>query len=467
MGVLVKNGTVVTPATRRVADVYCEGGRIAAVGPGLEKRGAGDRLVDASGQLVLPGAVDPHVHLALPVMGTWSADDHASGTACAVAGGTTTVIDFVTPDRGVSLLEELAEWELRARTAVTDYAFHVCVTGWSERTAEEMRVVACERGIPSFKVLLAYKHGVMIDDHELYQVMKQAARLGAVVLVHGENGDAVYDLQRDLIAAGRVEPRYHPASRPSFVEGEGTNRALVMARLHGTPTYVVHMTCRESLEALARARAHGLECYGETCPQYLLLDDSVYERPGFEAAPFVMSPPLRPRAAGHQDALWDGLRGGLLDTVGTDHCPFTLEQKRAGLGDFTRIPNGGNGLEERLGLLYSYGVVAGRLTLERMVEVACAAPARIFGLYPRKGAIAPGSDADVVVWDPAGERVISAASHHSRADLNVYEGFRVKGKPSVVIVNGRVQYEDGDLKVERGAGRFLRREPRAPAAPAA
>jgi dihydropyrimidinase len=467
MGILIKNGTVVTASERMVADVYCDGGKVVALGSELEKRSAKDEVIDASGQYVFPGAVDPHVHLALPFMGTVSVDDFEAGTAGAVAGGTTTIIDFVIPARGQSLLEGLAEWEAKSKIAVADYSYHMALTGWGERTAEEMRVVVQEKGIPSFKVFMAYKGAFMLDDGELWQVMKQAARLGAVVTVHAENGDAVVNLQQELVAAGKTAPRYHPVSRPSVVEGEATARALMLARLNGATAYIVHMTCREALEALVDAKALGQLCYGETCPQYLLLDDSVFERPDFEGAVWVMSPPIRSRREGHQDALWAHLQDGILSSIGTDYCPFSMEQKRMGLESFTKIPNGGTGIEERLALLYTYGVCEGRISLERMVDLVSTAPAKIFGLYPRKGSLSVGGDADLVVWDPASERTISAKTHRSHCDRNIFEGFRVKGKPSYVIVHGRVQLQDGNLKVERGAGRFLKRRPIAASVPPA
>jgi dihydropyrimidinase len=461
MGILIKNGTVVTASERVLADVYCDGGKVLALGSDLEKRSAKDQVIDASGQYVFPGAVDPHVHLALPFMGTVSIDDFEAGTACAVAGGTTTVIDFVIPARDRSLLEGLREWEAKSKIAVADYTYHMAITGWGERTAEEMRIVVQEKGITSFKVFMAYKGAFMLDDGELWQVMKQAARLGAVVTVHAENGDAVVNLQKELLAAGKTAPKYHPVSRPSPVEGEATARALMLARLNGATAYIVHVTCREAVAAIAEAKARGQHCYGETCPQYLLLDDTVFEKPDFEGAVWVMSPPIRPRREGHQDALWAHVQDGILSSIGTDFCPFTMEQKRMGLESFTKIPNGGTGIEERLALLYTYGVCEGRISLERMVELISTAPAKIFGLYPRKGSISVGGDADLVVWDPASERTISARTHHSGCDRNIFEGFRVKGKPSYVIVNGRVQFEDGDLKVERGAGRFIKRQPAA------
>jgi dihydropyrimidinase len=458
MGLLIRNGEIVTASDRYVADLYCEDGRVAAIGEGLEKRGAKDEVLDASGQFVLPGFIDPHVHMELPFMGTVSADDFETGTASAVAGGTTTIIDFCIPARGESLLAALDTWRERSRKAVADYTFHMAITGWSDRTAEEMRAVVEKHGISSFKVFMAYKGAIMVDDGELYQVMKHAAKLGAVVNVHAENGDAVFHLQRELVAAGDLGPEYHPVSRPSAVEGEATERALMMASLHGTRAYIVHMTCKEAVQALERAKLRGQKCWGETCPQYLLLDDSVFAKPDFEGAAYVMSPPIRPAHMGHHDALWTGLSSGMLDAVGTDHCPFTMEQKRMGKDNFTLIPNGAAGVEDRLQLLYTYGVCGGHFDLQRMVALGATNPARIFGLYPRKGTIAIGGDADLVLYDPSAEGARSAKTHHSRADRNIFEGFKVKGKPTHVVVNGRVRYRDGKLDVERGAGRFLARE---------
>ena len=374
-----------------------------------------------------------------------------------MAGGTTCIIDFCIPNRGQSLLEGLKIWNERSKKAVADYTYHMAITGWSDHTADEMRQVVEVHGITSFKVFMAYKGAIMVDDSELYQVMKHAAKLGAVVTVHAENGDAVWHLQRELVAKGDLGPEYHPVSRPSGVEGEATNRALMMARLHGATAYIVHMTCREAVEALVRAKLEGQKCYGETCPQYLLLDDTVFTKPNFEGAAYVMSPPIRPSHIGHHDALWRGLSNGMLDSVGTDHCPFTMEQKKMGKDDFTLIPNGAAGIEDRLQLLYTYGVCHGRFDLQRMVALGSTNPARIFGLYPRKGTITVGSDADLVVYDPTTSGVRSAKTHHSRCDRSIFEGFKVKGSPSYVVVNGRVQFADGKLKVERGAGRFIKR----------
>jgi dihydropyrimidinase len=458
MGLLIKNGEIVTAADRTVADVYCDGGRIVAIGEDLEKRSAKDEVIDASGAFVFPGFLDPHVHMELPFMGKVSADDFESGTASGVAGGTTSIIDFCIPARGQSLLEALQIWRERSKKAVADYTYHMAITGWGDRTADEMRQVVQDHGITSFKVFMAYKGAIMVDDGELYQVMKHAAKLGAVVTVHAENGEVVHALQKELLARGDTGPEFHPVSRPSDVEGEATGRALMMARLTGTTAYIVHMTCREAVEALERAKLEGQHCYGETCPQYLLLDDTVFAKPDFEASTYVMSPPIRPAHRGHHDALWRGLSSGMLDTIGTDHCPFTFEQKKAGKDDFTLIPNGAAGIEDRLQLLYTYGVCEGRFDLQKMVALGSSNAAKIFGLYPRKGTVAVGTDADLVIYDPASEGVRGAKTHHSKSDRSIFEGFKVRGKPTHVIVNGRVQYANGNLKVERGAGRFMKRE---------
>ena len=458
MGLLIKNGEIVTAGDRYVADLQVDGGSIVAIGQNLEKRSAKDEVIDASGQFVFPGFIDPHVHMELPFMGTVSADDFETGTASGVAGGTTTIIDFCIPGRGDSLLDGLNTWKERAKKSVADYTFHMAITGWNDRTADEMRAVVEQHGITSFKVFMAYKGAIMVDDGELYQVMKHAARLGAIVNVHAENGDAVWHLQKELVAAGSLGPEFHPVSRPSSVEGEATNRALMMAKLHGATAYIVHMTCREAVEALERAKLAGQHCYGETCPQYLLLDDTVFDRPDFGGSAYVMSPPIRPGHVGHHDALWRGLSNGMLDTIGTDHCPFLHEQKKMGKDNFTLIPNGAAGIEDRLQLLYTYGVCEGHFDLQRMVALGATTAARIYGLYPRKGTIAVGSDADLVIYDPAATGTRSAKTHHSKADRSIFEGFKVKGAPSKVIVNGRVQAEGGKLKVERGAGRFLARK---------
>ncbi len=458
MSLLIRNGEIVTATDRYVADVFVKDGRIAGIGRDLAAQGAGGETIDASGQFVFPGFIDPHVHMELPFMGTVSADDFESGTASGIAGGTTCIIDFCIPNRGQSMLDALAAWKEKSKKAVADYTYHMAITGWGDTSAEEMRRVVEQEGITSFKVFMAYKGAFMVDDGELYQVMQQAAKLGAVVAVHAENGDAVVHLQKELVAKGNLGPEYHPVSRPSSVEGEATNRALMMARLHGATAYIVHMTCREAVEALVRAKLEGQHCYGETCPQYLLLDDSVFTKPNFEGSSYVMSPPIRPAHMGHHDALWRGLSNRMLDSVGTDHCPFLFEQKKMGKDNFTMIPNGAAGVEDRLQILYTYGVCEGRFDVQRMVELGSTNPARIFGLYPRKGTVAVGADADLVIYDPKATGTRSAKTHFSKSDRSIFEGFPVKGKPTTVVSNGKVVFKDGKLNVERGAGRFVTRK---------
>jgi len=457
MGLILKNGEVVTATDRFTADVRVEGDTIADIGRRIEPR-TGDEVIDAAGKYVLPGFVDPHVHMELPFMGTVSADDFESGTASGVAGGTTCIIDFCIPGAGESMLTALESWNKKAAKAVTDYTYHMAITSWGPDSPAQMRAVVEQHGITSFKVFMAYKGALMVDDGQLYEVMRNAAQLGAVVTVHAENGDAVYLLQKELLARGCTGPEFHPVSRPSAVEGEATERALMMARLHGATAYIVHMTCREAVHALERAKLGGQQCYGETCPQYLLLDDSVFHKPDFGGSAYVMSPPIRPAHVGLHDALWHGLTNRMIDSVGTDHCPFTHEQKKMGIGDFTRIPNGAAGIEDRLALLYTHGVVGKRFDLMRMVELGSAAPARIFGLT-RKGSVAVGKDADLVVFDPAGERTLGAKTHHSRADRSVFEGFKVHGRVARTIVAGKTVWDGQKLTTTRGAGRFIARKP--------
>ena len=457
MGLVIRGGTIVNAGERFEADVKVEGRTITAIGSDLPK-GTGDTVIDAGGRFVLPGFIDPHVHMELPFMGTVSIDDFETGTASGIAGGTTSIIDFCIPAPGTSLIAGLETWKARAAKATADYSFHMAITGWGENTADEMRAVVRDHGITSFKVFMAYKGAIMVDDHALYQVMKVAAETGAVVTVHAENGDVVWNLQRELMAKGLTGPEYHPVSRPSAVEGEATERALTMARLHDAAAYIVHMTCRESVRALERAKIAGQRCYGETCPQYLLLDDKVFNAPDFGGSTYVMSPPIRPRNLGHHEALWSGLANGMLDSIGTDHCPFTHEQKKMGVKDFTKIPNGAAGIEDRLAILYTHGVVGGRFSLEKLVDLGATAPARIFGLT-KKGTVAVGMDADLVIFDPNARSVRSAKTHFSKADRSIFEGFDVRGKVERTIVGGRVAFENGKLMAEKGSGRFIARKP--------
>jgi dihydropyrimidinase len=459
MGLLIKNGTLLTADGRTPGDLRCRDGRIVEVGAGLEP--AGEEVLDAAGAYVFPGGVDPHVHMALPVAGTVSADDFATGTAAALAGGTTTIVDFVHPERGDDFLAALRARREEAAAAVCDYAFHMAVTWWGEGPRAAIRQCIESEGVPTFKAYLAYKATVGIDDGELLEAMAAIAAGGGRLLAHCEHGEATEYLRARFAAAGETAPRFHALSRPAALEGEATWRAATLAATTGAELYVVHVTCADSADAVRRARALGWPVRGETCPQYLLLDDSVYERPGVEGAAFVCAPPIRPR--GHQGALWKALEDGTLEAIGTDHCPFTLEQKRLGAGDFRLIPGGLAGVEHRLSLLWTHGVGAGRLTPERFVDLVSTRPAQLMGLHPRKGSLAAGSDADLVVWDPEATATISAATHHHRCDHTPYEGFEVRGLPAIVVAGGEVRYRDGQIRAEPGCGRFQRRAlPRGP-----
>lgn len=465
---VVRGGTVVTAQDQFNADVYCEDGVIRAVGPNLDVP-AGTEVVDAGGQFVFPGGIDAHTHMELPFMGTVSADDFYTGTAAGVAGGTTSIIDFIIPGRNQSLLDARDFWMGNAKKAVADYAFHMAVTWFDDQVKREMAHVFHNDGIQSFKIFMAYRGAIGVDDVELVGVLDTAHALGALVTSHCEHGDAVVALQTRLFERGLTEPKWHAASRPSYLEGEATNRVIQLARAAGDgrnghtahpheaqPVYIVHLTCRESMDAVYRARQQGQKVLVETCPQYLLLDDSVYEKPDFEGAAYVMSPPIRPQ--GHQEYLWNALAAGAIQHVATDHCPFRqADQKTMGKGDFRKIPNGAAGIEDRMTLMYSYGVATGRITLQQFVDVTSTQAAKIFNMYPRKGAIVPGADADLCIYDPTGTSRISAKTHHQNVDRNIFEGFETKGKVATTVVAGRVQWHDGDLRVERGAGKYIKR----------
>jgi dihydropyrimidinase len=453
--ILIRQGNIVTAEHDLRGDVLIIEGKIAAVGEVLEKPDLGTRVIDASGAYVFPGGVDPHVHMELPSPAGFSSDDFESGSRAALSGGTTAIIDFVTPARGQSLLSALQERKEAARTSVCDFGLHMSITDWNERTSPEMSFCT-EEGISSFKVYMAYKETIGLEDRQILSVMEAAAKQGALVAVHCENGEAIAFLQRKLIAQGNGGPRYHPVSRPPEVEGEAVGRAILLARVTGCRLYLVHVSTRDALGEIFKAREAGQTVMAETCPHYLLLDEETYTHPGPAGAAYVMSPPLR--SAAHRKALWEGLRSGALQTVATDHCPFNLKgQKDLGLTDFTRIPNGIAGVEDRLSLLFTYGVLEGRISIRQFVSLTATAPAKIFGLYPRKGTIAAGSDADLVIWDPRAEGVISAQTHKQRCDTNVYEGFRIQGRPRIVIQRGRLAYEDGQVVLERGAGKYLAR----------
>ncbi|MFC3167515.1 dihydropyrimidinase [Paracoccus fontiphilus] len=454
MSTVIRGGTVVTADLSYKADVLIEDGRIAAIGQGL----TGDTVLDASGCLVMPGGIDPHTHLEMPFMGTYSADDFDSGTRAALAGGTTMVVDFALPSPGQGLLDALRMWDNKSGRAHCDYSFHMAVTWWGEQVFDEMQAIV-DRGITSFKHFMAYKGALMVNDDELFSSFRRVGDLGGVALVHAENGDVVAELSARLLAEGNTGPEAHAYSRPSQVEGEATNRAIMVADMAGVPLYVVHVSCEDSHEAIRRARAQGKRVWGEPLIQHLTLDESEYFNADWDhAARRVMSPPFRNKL--HQDSLWAGLQSGSLSVVATDHCAFTTAQKRTGMGDFTKIPNGTGGLEDRMPMLWTHGVATGRLTPNEFVAVTSTNIAKILGMYPRKGAVLVGSDADLVVWDPEAEKVISAGSQQSAIDYNVFEGQRVKGLPRYVLTRGHVAVNDGMLDSREGHGEFVAREPR-------
>ena len=448
---VIKDGTVVTADRTYKADVLVEGGRIARIAPDL----AGDTVLDATGCYVMPGGIDPHTHLEMPFMGTYSADDFESGTAAALSGGTTMLVDFCLPSPGQSLLQALQMWDNKSTKAACDYSFHMAITWWSEQVFDEMAQIV-DGGINTFKHFMAYKGALMVDDDELFASFQRCAALGAMPLVHAENGDVVAALQAKLMAEGNTGPEAHAYSRPPEVEGEAANRAIMIADTCGVPLYIVHVSCEQAHEAIRRARQKGIRVFGEPLIQHLVLDEGEYQNASWDyAARRVMSPPFRSRD--HQDSLWAGLAAGSLQVVATDHCAFTTEQKRVGLGDFTKIPNGTGGLEDRMPVLWTRGVGTGRLTMNEFVAVTSTNIAKILNVYPRKGAILEGADADIVVWDPARTKTIAAAAQASVIDYNVFEGIEVTGLPRFTLTRGRVSVTEGTVDAKIGHGEFVPR----------
>ena len=453
MSKVIKGGTIVTADLTYKADVKIEGGKIVEIGPDL----TGDEVLDAAGCYVMPGGIDPHTHLEMPFMGTHSADDFNTGTQAALAGGTTMVVDFALPDPGQSLLDAIKVWDNKSGQAHCDYSFHMAITWWGEQVFNEMAEVV-DRGINTFKHFMAYKGALMVNDDEMYASFQRCAALGATPMVHAENGDVVAELSAKLLAEGNNGPEAHAYSRPSQVEGEATNRAIMIADMAGVPLYVVHTSCEEAHEAIRRAKMNGKRVWGEPLIQHLTLDESEYfDKDWDHAARRVMSPPFRNKK--HQDSLWAGLASGTLSCVATDHCAFTTDQKRYGVGDFTKIPNGTGGLEDRMPMLWTYGVETGRITMNEFVAVTSTNIAKILNCYPRKGAVLVGADADLVVWDPDKEKVIAAKSQVSSIDYNVFEGKKVKGLPRYTLTRGHVALTDGVLSSREGHGEFVAREP--------
>jgi dihydropyrimidinase len=453
MGVLIKNGTVVTALDAVKADVYCENGTVTAVGHDLSRlKQKNDRELDASGKLVLPGGIDAHTHMELPFMGSFSRDDFEEGTIAGVAGGTTTIIDFAIPVKGQPLMEALGKWHEKAGKSVSDYAFHMAVTDWSDKIKAEIPSVIAD-GINSFKIFTAYKGAIGIDDEQLFNIMLSVRDAGGIITSHCVNGDVIVVLAKKFLAEGKTQAIWHVRTQPTESEGEAVHRAVSLASIAGVPLYVVHNSCDDAVDQIKRAKGKGKHVYGETCTQYLLLDESLCER---EDGPnFVLSPPLRTKS--DQESLWSALRDGYIQTIATDHCPFDVKQKNAGKNDFTKIPNGLGGVEERLALVYSEGVRKGRISLQKWVDSCCTQPAKIFGLYPRKGAITPGGDADIVIFDPTAEWTMSAKNQWSKADHSPFEGWKVTGRVETTLVRGRVAFEKNQFLGKRGDGQYLRR----------
>jgi dihydropyrimidinase len=456
MSILIKNGRIVTASDDYFADVYVEGESIRQIGKGLQIKA--DKVIDATGKLVIPGGIDAHTHLDMPFGGTTSADDFESGTKAAAFGGTTTVIDFAIQTKGKSTLEGLDAWHKKAEgKASIDYAFHMIITDMPEERLPEMTRLV-EEGVTSYKLFMAYPGVLYVDDGTLYRTFRRAGENGTRICMHAENGIVIDEIVKGAVADKKLEPKWHALTRPTRMEAEGVYRSIAIAEVAGVPLYIVHLSCADALEEVKRARARGVDVMAETCPQYLWLDQSYYEREGFEGAKWVMTPPLREKW--NQDVLWQGLRFGHLGNVATDHCPFCFKgQKELGVGDFRKIPNGAPGIENRVSLLYHGGVVLGRLSLNRFVELTSTSAAKTFGLFPKKGTIAVGSDADIVVFDPNRKETISVNNpftHHMRVDFSSYEGFQIQGWSEVVLSRGRVMVEGGK-SVTEGGGRYVKR----------
>ena len=451
---VIKGGTVVTADLTYKADVKVEGGLITEIGPNLK----GDTVLDATGCYVMPGGIDPHTHLEMPFMGTYSADNFESGTRAALSGGTTMVVDFILPGQGQGLMDAAQMWHNKSTLASCDYSYHMAITWWGQKVWEDMDA-SVKAGITSFKHFMAYKGALMVNDDEMYQSFQRVGDLGGVALVHAENGDIVAELTAKLLAEGNRGPEAHAYSRPPQVEGEATNRAIMIADMAGVPLYVVHVSCEDAHEAIRRARQQGKRVWGEPLIQHLTLDESEYFHHDWDhAARRVMSPPFRNKQ--HQDSLWAGLMSGSLSCVATDHCAFTTEQKRFGLNDFSKIPNGTGGLEDRLPMLWTTGVATGRLTPNEFVAVTSTNIAKILNCYPKKGAVLVGADADLVVLDPEKTKTITAKAQQSAIDYNVFEGKTVKGLPRFVLTRGQVAVDDGTVKAQTGHGKFVGREAR-------
>jgi dihydropyrimidinase len=453
MRILIRNGRIVTAVDNYKADILIEGETVSTIGARLDIEA--DRVIDAEGKLVIPGGIDPHTHMELPFGGTEASDDFRTGTIAAAHGGTTTIIDFAVQYKGQALSEGLDTWHAKAEgKAAIDYGFHLIVTDLEDERVPEL-YRAMDEGVTSFKLFMAYPGVFLADDATIFRAMSAAGSRGGLICMHAENGIVINEIIKRALAEGRTAPKYHALTRPTIAEAEGVHRAIAISEMAESPVYIVHLSCADSLNQVREARDRGLPAFAETCPQYLFLSIDDYGE-GFEGAKYVMTPPLRERW--NQDELWKGLRTDDLQVISTDHCPFCMkEQKELGRDDFSKIPNGAPGVEHRMSLIYDGGVVKNRVSLNRFVELTSTAAAKMFGLFPRKGTIAVGSDADIVVFDPERVQTISASTHHMNVDYSAYEGRKVQGTVETVLSRGRVVVEDNEFKGKAGAGQFLKR----------
>ncbi|MFC2104382.1 dihydropyrimidinase [Bacteroidota bacterium] len=454
MNILIKNGTVVTSTQAFNSDIYISDGKIAQLRASLNILEPIDKTINASGFYIFPGGIDPHVHMHLPTPAGFSADDFETGSKAALIGGTTTLLDFVTPQRGQSLIDALIQRNSETKNSFCDYSFHVSPIEWNNTTEQEIKD-CIESGITSFKVYMAYKDNIGLNDYDILKVMQVVGKAGGIVTLHCELGDDIDELRNEIAEKGNSSPEFHPLSRPIYTESVAVKNAIEMAKKANCPIYIVHTSCGDSIKYIKEAQRDGQRVYSETCPQYLLLNDSKYIGDFKDTCKYIMSPPLRKKE--DQNTLWESINKGIVKTVGTDHCPFTLEQKEQGINDFRKIPNGAGGVEHRMKLLYSYGILQNRINYNQFVDITSTQAAKIFGLYPQKGEIAVGSDADLLIWNPKIENTISVENNYQNCDLEIYEGAKTVGAPEIVILNGEVVIENGEL-VSTKKGNFLKRE---------
>lgn len=454
MNILIKNGTIITSTRSFNSDIYISEGKIAQLRTSLNILEPIDKIIDAAGYYIFPGGIDPHVHMHLPTPAGYSADNFESGSRAALLGGTTTLIDFVTPQKGQSLIDALIQRNSEVKHCMCDYSFHVSPVEWTKTTEQE--IIDCiESGITSFKVYMAYKDSIGLNNKDIYKVMQLVGKAGGIVTLHCESGDEIDKFRDELAGNGKLSPEFHPVSRPDYTEAEAVQIAIGMAKMADCPIYIVHTSSAKSIKHIEEAQKARQQVYSETCPQYLLLDDSKYIGDFKDTAKYVMSPPLRKKE--DQNALWAAISKRSVKTIGTDHCPFNLDQKETGKNDFRKIPNGAGGVEHRMKLLFTYGVMQNRITFNQFVDKTSTQAAKIFGLYPQKGEIAVGSDADLLIWNPKTENTISVENHHQNCDLEIYEGIKTIGAPEIVILNGELVVQNDEI-VSTKKGRFLKRE---------